>query len=175
MVCIGLLSSLVRPDAALSPRRATYCSFASPKESRQRKGDPGVCVPALRCGQPPVLTPSGVPLELASLRQSRALFRLPLRSSAHSQGLGEEVGIGFGIGFTNEFGSVGLMCRYYFHSCSRSYYLDQRPKSLRNWQCGWVLGVRSRFRCAAPAGRAEGVANSGSDPQNARIRFRLRL
>ena len=26
--------------AALSPRRATYCSFASPKESRQRKGDP---------------------------------------------------------------------------------------------------------------------------------------
>ena len=25
--------------AALSPRRATYFSFASPKESRQRKGD----------------------------------------------------------------------------------------------------------------------------------------
>ena len=26
--------------AALLPRRATYFSFASPKESRQRKGDP---------------------------------------------------------------------------------------------------------------------------------------
>jgi hypothetical protein len=74
------------PGAALSPRRATYCSFASPKESRQRKGDPGACVPSLRYGQPAVLAPSGVPLELASLRQSRALIRLKLRSSARSQG-----------------------------------------------------------------------------------------
>ena len=30
-------------------------SFASPKESKQRKGDPGPRVPALRCGQPAVL------------------------------------------------------------------------------------------------------------------------
>ena len=72
--------------AALSPRRATYCSFASPKESRQRKGDPGVCVPSLRFGQPAVLAPSGVELELAALKQSLALIRLKLRSSAHSQG-----------------------------------------------------------------------------------------
>jgi hypothetical protein len=34
---LGLLMS---SGAALSPRRATYCSFASPKESRQRKGEP---------------------------------------------------------------------------------------------------------------------------------------
>jgi hypothetical protein len=35
-------------------------SFASPKESKQRKGDPGSCVPSLRCGQPAVLGPAGV-------------------------------------------------------------------------------------------------------------------
>jgi hypothetical protein len=36
-------------------------SFASPKESRQRKGDPAVCVPPLRYGQPAVLGESGGP------------------------------------------------------------------------------------------------------------------
>ena len=29
--------------------------FASPKKSKQKKGDPTVCVPPLRCGQPAVL------------------------------------------------------------------------------------------------------------------------
>ena len=33
------------------------------------------------------------------------------------------------------------------------------------------FGVRSQFRCAAPAGRAKGVANLGSDLQNARSRI----
>ena len=62
-----------------------FC-FAKSKVSK-RKGDPGVCVPPLRCGQPPVLSPAGVPLELGyRLRQSRTLFRLGFRSSAHSQG-----------------------------------------------------------------------------------------
>ena len=65
---------------------AQWLSFASPKESHQRKGDPTRCVPALRFGQPAVLASSGVSLELASLRQSRALIRWPLRSSAHPEG-----------------------------------------------------------------------------------------
>ena len=74
-------------DAALSPWRATYCSFASPKESRQRKGDPGVCVSPLRFGQPAVLASGGVSCKLGyRLKQARALIRLKLRSSAHSQG-----------------------------------------------------------------------------------------
>ena len=64
-------------------------SFASPKESKPRKSDPTGCVPSLRCGQPAVLASSGVSLELASLRQSRALIRWPLRSSAHTEGMGE--------------------------------------------------------------------------------------
>jgi hypothetical protein len=61
--------------------------FASPKKPKEKKGDPGACVPPLRYGQPVVLASSGVPLELAALRQSRALFHLKLRSSAHSQRL----------------------------------------------------------------------------------------
>ena len=55
------------------------------------KGDPGVCVPSLRYGHLAVLGPAGVPLTLASLRQSLALIRLALRSTAHSQGFGEWV------------------------------------------------------------------------------------
>jgi hypothetical protein len=84
--------SLMSSGAALSPRLATHLSFASPKESKPRKGDPTFCVPSLRYGQPAVLGPAGVPLALAALRQSRALIRLGLRSSAHTKG----VGSGFG-------------------------------------------------------------------------------
>jgi hypothetical protein len=62
-------------------------SFASPKESNPRKGDPAVCVPSLRFGQPVVLSPAGVSCKLASLRQARSLIRLALRSSAHTEGL----------------------------------------------------------------------------------------
>src|SRR2546425_7292135 len=64
-------------------------SFASPKESKQKKGDPTVCDPSLRYGHLAVLGPAGVSLELAALRQSRALIRLALRSSAHSEGGGK--------------------------------------------------------------------------------------
>ncbi|MET3493147.1 hypothetical protein ABIC90_000180 [Variovorax boronicumulans] len=46
-------SRVIRPAADL-------LSFASPKESKQRKGDPTVCDPSLRCGQPAVLTFRGV-------------------------------------------------------------------------------------------------------------------
>src|SRR5688500_4711609 len=51
-----------------------------------------VWVPALRCGQPAVLAENGVELELAALRQSLALIRFRLRSSAQPDGLGEENG-----------------------------------------------------------------------------------
>jgi hypothetical protein len=64
-------------------------SFASPKESNQRKGDPTVCVPPLRYGQPAVLGESGGPqnsLRCAPLRQLRPLSRFPLRSSAQPEG-----------------------------------------------------------------------------------------
>ena len=65
---------------------ADLLSFVSPKESKQRKGDPTVCVPALRFGQPAVLAAGGGPLELATLKQSRSLIHPQLRSSAHTEG-----------------------------------------------------------------------------------------
>jgi len=68
---------------------ADLLSFASPKESRQRKGDPTVCVPPLRYGQPAVLGESGGPqnsLHFVALRQLRPLSRFPLRSSAQPEG-----------------------------------------------------------------------------------------
>jgi hypothetical protein len=40
-------------------------SLASPRESKQREGDPMVWVPPLRYGQPAVLAENGVELELA--------------------------------------------------------------------------------------------------------------
>ena len=54
----------VRPAAHL-------LSFASPKESRQRKGDPTGRVPSLRCGQPAMLAPGAVLRN--SLRSLRSL------------------------------------------------------------------------------------------------------
>ena len=55
----------------------------------KRKGDPMVWVPTLRFGQPAVLAESGVALELAALRQSRALIRFRLCSSAKPDGWSE--------------------------------------------------------------------------------------
>jgi hypothetical protein len=49
--------------------RAGFAHFAKQSyantNSTQKKGDPKVWVPPLRCGQPPVLGKSGVELELA--------------------------------------------------------------------------------------------------------------
>ncbi len=69
-------------------------SLASPRESKQREGDPMVWVPPLRCGQPAVLAESGVEPELAALRQSLALIHFRLRSSAQPDGWGNESGCG---------------------------------------------------------------------------------
>jgi hypothetical protein len=66
-------------------------SFASPKESKQRKGDPMVWVPfAAAQEQPAVLAENGAGLELASLKQSPVLIRFRLRSSAQPDGLGKK-------------------------------------------------------------------------------------
>ena len=48
------------PGPGLAPA-GDLLSFASPKESSQRKGDPAVCVPSLRYGQPAVLDVEGGP------------------------------------------------------------------------------------------------------------------
>jgi hypothetical protein len=118
--------------------------FVSPKKPKEKKGDPGACFgywgqnpnsPSLwlalrvRCectaaksgsdpnNRPAVLGPAGVELELGyRLRQSLALIRLALRSSAHSQGLWEGV-------WDRIRNQVLILSRYYFHSCLRRYSL----------------------------------------------------
>src|SRR5215207_8880800 len=77
-------------------------SFASPKESKQRKGDPAVCVPPLltlrreTCG---ARQKRGLARTRLRLRQSRALIRFCLRSAAHTEGWGDESGSGLGNGY----------------------------------------------------------------------------
>ena len=66
---------------------ASHFSLLRQRKSNQKKGDPTVCVPSLRYGQPAVLGPAGVSCKLALLRQARSLIRLALRSSAHTEGL----------------------------------------------------------------------------------------
>ena len=63
----------------------TFFCFAKRKSAKKRRPH---CLRPLRfaTGQPAVLAAGGVSLELASLRQSRALIRQPLRSSAHTEG-----------------------------------------------------------------------------------------
>ncbi len=60
-------------------------SFASPKESRQRKDDPTGRVPSLRCGQPAMLVPGAVLRNsLRSLRSLRSDNRSKHDHDAHA-------------------------------------------------------------------------------------------
>jgi hypothetical protein len=89
-LCFGAASLAGAVGREFAPAGESL-SFASPKESNQRKGDPAVCVPPLRYGQPAVLGYGGGPqnsLRCAPLRQLRPLSRLRLRSSAQPEGSG---------------------------------------------------------------------------------------
>ena len=68
-----LLHACVKGGSRVVAPAGDSLSFASPKESKQRKGDPTVCVPALRFGQPAVLASSGVSLEIAALRFAQTI------------------------------------------------------------------------------------------------------
>jgi hypothetical protein len=123
-------------------------SFASPKESRQRKGDPGACVPSLRYRHLAVLSPAGVPLELAALRQSRALIRLGLRSSAHSQGFSTG-----GSGSESDAGS-GLrraVAIIFIAGYARSTRATALKHSI-NRHAAWFLGSDRNFAAKHPKG-----------------------
>ena len=80
--CVGVAEAVDRD----SPRRANYLSFASPKESNQRKGDPTGGVPSLRYGQPVVLTFRGVRANSPAAQTRAALIREKLRYSALPEG-----------------------------------------------------------------------------------------
>jgi len=60
--------------------------FASPKKSKQKKGDPTVCDPKPCFRQPAMWGFDGEPLELASLRQSQFYSRQNTASQAQTEG-----------------------------------------------------------------------------------------
>ena len=89
----GLFGSMpwLRPSAGMCPRRGTFFSCVA-KKRRQKKATPlsaslRFASGNLRCSRPAGSRSNS--LRCASLRQSRALIRWPLCSSAHTEGMGE--------------------------------------------------------------------------------------
>ncbi len=141
----GWLWLMHRAEAGGCPA-ATYFSFASPKESNPRKGDPGACVPsACATGQPAVLGPGGVWLNSPSAQTTPALIRLALCSSAHSQGVGIQRQIP-----TRQGHAAACPCLYWFP-------LPLAP-------CGWAEQRRWR----RGQGRSYLSAASSADPRRSR-------
>jgi hypothetical protein len=91
--CASLQASCAFGKPGLAPA-GDLLFFASPKKPKEKKGDPMVWVPSLRYGQAAVRAASGVELKLAALRQSLALIRFRLCSSAQPDGWGKEYGFG---------------------------------------------------------------------------------
>ena len=90
----GLFGSMpwLGAGAGLSPRRATHFLLLRQKKVSKEKATPlsaslRFASGNLRCSRPAGSRSNS--LRCASLRQSRALIRWPLRSSAHTEGMGE--------------------------------------------------------------------------------------
>jgi hypothetical protein len=98
---------------------------------------------------PAVLAPSGVELELASLRQSLALIRLKLRSSAHSQRLGE-MASGSDSGANS--GRSGLCTATILIAARAGITWARRPKHLRKRRAAWFWGSDRNFAAQHPQG-----------------------
>ena len=96
-LCIGVrglfgLMPLHGAGAGFSPRRATYFLLLRQKKVSKEKATPlsaslRFASGNLRCSRPAGSRSNS--LRCASLRQSRALIRWPLCSSAHTEGMGE--------------------------------------------------------------------------------------
>ena len=139
--CFGFRGS---PASRGLPGGNSLSFCVAKKKVSKEKGDPAVCVPALRSGQPAVLGPAGAGLELASLRQSPVLIRLDLRSSAHTEGWGMKVGAELG---------------------SDAGRRDARSASRRSqWAVMYARGrtTRGQMRSPSIAQRGEGRARGGS-------------
>ena len=83
---------MLRAGAGCSPRRATHFLLLRQKKVSKEKATPlsaslRFASGNLRCSRPAGSRSNS--LRCASLRQSRALIRWPLRSSAHTEGMGE--------------------------------------------------------------------------------------
>jgi hypothetical protein len=136
--------------AALSPRQATYCSFASPKESRQRKGDPGVCVPFaslrgnLRCSdQPGSRSNSPAAQTIAGPFPSS-----PALLGAFTRVLQEGSGSDSGMGSDQS----GLYIAIIFIAAHARITWARGPKHIRSWRAAWFWRSDRNFSAKHPQG-----------------------
>ena len=86
---------------------------------------------------PAVLSPAGVELELAALKQSLALFRLDLRSSAHTEGFCEK-----GSDSGSDVSDVGAAV--FIVACARFTWATGQ-KYLQERRAIWFLGSDHNF------------------------------
>ena len=128
--------------------RVPFFRVAERKEPK--KGRPH-CLRPLRfaSGQPAVLGFGGVSLELASLRQSRALIRQTLRSSAHPEGQGSRT-------------STRAIALRSAPTRGRKRHALRGPSRAQRWP-EWLFGCSAvwMFGCPPPAGCACGEAVVG--------------
>jgi hypothetical protein len=130
------------------------------KKVSKEKGDPMVWVPSLRCGQPAVLAKSGVLLELASLKQSQALIRFCLRSSAQPDGWGKRRQTPIRIQIPNS------------HPECRKRAALQGRESQQTVMCARERSARGQMRLPSIAQRGEGrVGDALPDSRRARRGF----
>ena len=141
--------SLMSSGAALSPRRATHLFLLRQNKVSQKKA---TLVPAslrfatgsLWCSVQPGSRSNS--LRFTPLRQSRALIRLALRSSAHSQGVG-----GRGSGSDSGSGSCPACATIFIAVCARITSARGR-NGLTTRRVVWFLGSDRNFAAKHPQG-----------------------
>ena len=169
--------------------------FASPKKSAQKKGNPTVCVPCaslrgnLRCSG--LAGSRSNSLRFTSLRQSRALIRQILRSSAHPEGQrGHNIHTGLCFARPHLAGASATRCATWAersdgpNGCSAVRLfgcLDVRLSTpcwlrLRRGGCGVSMGVeapmpRELTRRGCPSGARSAKRVPRRTPQPTRRRF----
>ena len=150
----GLFGSMpwLGAGAGLSPRRATHFLLLRQKKVSKEKATPLSASLRFASGNLRCTRPAGSrsnSLRCASLRQSRALIRWPLRSSAHTEGMGEPNS----RTATRAIASLGPILQAQAPCVGRS--SDWVERSDDPCGCSAVLG------CPAPAGCACGGAVVG--------------
>jgi hypothetical protein len=133
-------------EAALSPRRATYFSLLRQRNLRKRKATLVSASPALRYGATCGARSSrGLVQTRLRLKQARALIRLALRSSAHSQGLCVP---------RSDSGSGSCPADTTIFIAARARITWARgQKHLRNRRAAWFLGSDPNFAAQHPQGK----------------------
>ena len=151
MVYSGCVACRDAPEPGLAPVGDSL-SFASPKESKPRKGDPVVRVPSLRYGQPAMLARGAcrethfAPMALRSDRRGKSVHE-GVRPAAHARptrcaSRHGQKGVGTGSGYGIGCGNQGRGAERSDGPCPAP-----QPLGLRLWRgvCGGRMRVEARM------------------------------